>query len=193
MVINKPAGYLSNGGEKSVEDILRMRQHNDDLRVIHRLDKDTSGCLLVAKDYDAFERFVEIFRERELKKIYHAIVIGRFTVDSRKIHNDLKGEYAITGFNVLDTNDEATHLKVKIDTGRTHQIRQHMAELRHPVVGDKKYGTKRKFNTTEAMVKRQMLHASDLTFKNPFDGKMVRVKADLPADFKKCLSVFKLT
>ncbi len=193
MVINKPAGYLSNGGRNSIEDILRLRRHNPELRVIHRLDKETSGCLLVAKNYEAFEKFVEIFRNRELKKIYHAIVVGRFTVNSRKIQNDLKGEYAVTGFKVLDTNNNATHLKVKIDTGRTHQIRQHMAELYHPVIGDKKYGMKRKFDEKEAMVRRHMLHASDLVFKNPYTGDMVRVKSTLPADFKRCLASFKLT
>jgi 23S rRNA pseudouridine1911/1915/1917 synthase len=193
LVINKPAGYLSNGGDNSVEEILRKQTNNPELRVVHRLDKDTSGCLLVAKNDKSFHRLVDVFRRKELTKVYHVIAAGRLHVTGKKINNTLEGKQAITGLKTLDANSDATHLKVKIDTGRTHQIRQHLAELYHPVLGDKQYGTKRKSIFKEVKVKRQMLHASDISFTHPNNGKVIRVNAPLPLDFNNCLHQFGLT
>ena len=193
LVINKPAGYLSNGGPNSVEEILRKQQKNPDLRVVHRLDKDTSGCLLVAKDDKSFHRLVDVFRRKELTKVYHVIATGKLHVTAKRINNSLDGKQAITGLKTLDASTDATHLKVKIDTGRTHQIRQHLAELYHPVLGDKQYGTKRKSVFKEVKVKRQMLHASDISFTHPNNGKVIRVNAPLPNDFNNCLHQFGIT
>ncbi len=190
LIINKPAGYLSNGGTNSVEEILRIQEKNPELRVVHRLDKDTSGCLLVAKNDKSFHRLVDVFRRKELTKVYHVIATGKLHVTAKKLNNTMDGKQAITGLKTLDAGTDATHLKVKIDTGRTHQIRQHLAELYHPVLGDKQYGTKRKSVFKEVKVRRQMLHASDISFTHPINGKVIRVNAPLPNDFNNCLHQF---
>ena len=192
MVINKPAGYLSNG-KNSVEELLRRQKKNPELRVVHRLDKDTSGCLLAAGNDDTFTSLVELFRFRELTKMYHVIVSGRLIVDEKTINRSLEGKQAVTGLKTLDSCTAATHLSAKIDTGRTHQIRQHLAEIHHPVLGDKQYGTKRKTDFKEFRINRQMLHASKLVFKHPASGGIVRAEAPLPVDFKSCLHTFGLT
>jgi 23S rRNA pseudouridine1911/1915/1917 synthase len=191
-VVNKPAGRLSNGPE-SVEADLRTATGIPTLRAVHRLDRDTSGCLLMAKHPEAFDRAVELFRGRQILKIYHAIVAGRLQAPERTIEAPVEGERAVTHLQVLDAGREASHLKVKIETGRTHQIRRHLMTIGHPVLGDPAYGTGHVLPDLFRKVPRQLLHAACLQFVSPVSGKKVRVEAPLPADFKTWLRRLGLT
>ncbi len=161
--------------------------------IVHRLDKDTSGLLIVAKNDKAHINMSEQIKNREVKKIYIALVrgvvpeneatinmpIGRSTKDRKKMAVRKDGKEAITHFKVLKRYANYTLLEVKIDTGRTHQIRVHMAEIGHPVVGDMVYSN----GKNEFGVQGQMLHAKSLDFKHPITGKQMHLEAEVPEGF----------
>ena len=161
--------------------------------IVHRLDKDTSGLLIVAKNDKAHINMSEQIKNREVKKIYIALVrgvvpeneatinmpIGRSTKDRKKMAVRKDGKEAITHFKVLKRYANYTFLEVKIDTGRTHQIRVHMAEIGHPVVGDMVYSN----GKNEFGVQGQMLHAKSLDFKHPITGKQMHLEAEVPEGF----------
>ena len=192
LVVNKPAGVLANGSG-SAEVLLRRQRQDETLRAVHRLDRDTTGCLLVSRTDAVHKELVKIFARKEMQKSYHAIVVGKLDVVSRTVKRPLDGKMAITHLKTLHANSEASHLQVRIDTGRTHQIRQHLSDIYHPVLGDDRYGTRRRAGDRERLVRRQMLHASELSFREPGSEEMIRVRAPLPADFKSCLRAFALT
>jgi len=165
--------------------------------IVHRLDKDTSGLLIIAKNDKAHLRISEQIQNRQVKKTYLALVkgivpeneatikmpIGRSTKDRKKMAVTLKGKEAITHFKVLERFEKYTYLEVNIETGRTHQIRVHMAEIGHPVVGDMVYSNgKNEFN-----IEGQMLHAYRLEFKHPITEKEMCLEAHLPEYFKNIL------
>ena len=165
--------------------------------IVHRLDKDTSGLLIIAKNDKAHLRISEQIQNRQVKKTYLALVkgivpeneatikmpIGRSTKDRKKMAVTPKGKEAITHFKVLERFEKYTYLEVKIETGRTHQIRVHMAEIGHPVVGDMVYSNgKNEFN-----IEGQMLHAYRLEFKHPITEKEMCLEASLPEYFKNIL------
>ena len=161
--------------------------------IVHRLDKDTSGLLIVAKNDKAHINMSEQIKNREVKKIYIALVrgvvpeneatinmpIGRSTKDRKKMAVRKDGKEAITHFKVLKRYANYTLLEVKIDTGRTHQIRVHMAEIGHPVVGDMVYSN----GKNEFGIQGQMLHAKSLDFKHPISGKQMHLEAEVPEVF----------
>lgn len=165
--------------------------------IVHRLDKDTSGLLIVAKNDKAHIQMSKQIQDREVKKIYIALVrgvvpeneatinmpIGRSLQDRKKMAVTKKGKEAITHFQVLERFDKYTLLKVKIDTGRTHQIRVHMAEIGHPVVGDMLYSN----GKNEFGIEGQMLHATSLDFKHPITQKPLHLEAPLPEYFEEVL------
>ena len=165
--------------------------------IVHRLDKDTSGLLIVAKNDLAHINMSKQIKDREVKKIYIALVkgnigeneatinmpIGRSTKDRKKMAARKDGKEAITHFKVLKRYEKYTLLEIKIDTGRTHQIRVHMAEIGHPVVGDMVYSS----GKNEFGVEGQMLHAKSLDFKHPITGKAMHLEAELPQYFKDVL------
>ncbi|MCI9087643.1 MAG: RluA family pseudouridine synthase [Clostridia bacterium] len=166
--------------------------------IVHRLDKDTSGILIIAKNDKAHLQISEQIQNREVKKIYLALVrgivpedeatikmpIGRSTKDRKKMAVTPKGKEAITHFKVLERFEKYTYLEVKIETGRTHQIRVHMSEIGHPVVGDMVYSNgKNEFN-----IEGQMLHAHRLEFKHPITEKDMRLEAPLPEYFANIIS-----
>ena len=192
LVVDKPAGILSNG-PGSVEERLRDERGEQSLAVAHRLDRDTTGCLLVAKNPAALEDAVRLFRERRVRKTYHAIAAGRVVPPVQEISEPVRGRSATTRVRTLDANGSATHLTVKIQSGRTHQIRKHLASIHNPVIGDRHYGTGGRLSPRQMAVGRQMLHASALEFEHPRTGKRIRVKAPLPRDFRRCLREFRLT
>lgn len=165
--------------------------------IVHRLDKDTSGLLIIAKNDKAHLAMSEQIQNRQVKKTYLALVkgivseneatikmpIGRSTKDRKKMAVTPKGKEAITHFKVLERFEKYTYLKVNIETGRTHQIRVHMAEIGHPVVGDMVYSNgKNEFN-----IEGQMLHAHRLEFKHPITGKNMCLEAALPEYFEDIL------
>ncbi|MFC1462541.1 pseudouridine synthase [Verrucomicrobiota bacterium] len=192
IVVDKPAGMLSNG-EDSVEEFLRSERGEELLSAAHRLDLDTTGCLLLARSSSALEEAVKLFRKRCVQKTYHAIAAGRVAPPVREISTPLRGHPATTRLRTLDANSSATHLTVRIKTGRTHQIRKHLASIHNPVLGDRHYGTGERLSPKHMAVGRQMLHASSLEFEHPRTGKKIRAKARLPRDFRRCLKAFRLS
>ena len=191
-VVNKPAGLLSNGPD-SVEHLLQLQRQCPTLRVAHRLDKDTTGCLLFAEDQDRFDVLVALFRTGRIEKTYQAIVRGRMDGEGT-IARPLEGQRAITRFRVLDSGREASHLILRIETGRTHQIRKHLAMIGHPVLGDRQYGTFETAMTPTYIPPRPLLHAFRLEFPLRRKGTVqtIRVEAPYPADFREAMKVLRL-
>lgn len=162
--------------------------------IVHRLDKDTTGLLIIAKNDKAHINLSEQIKNREVKKIYIALVrgnvpeneatinmpIGRSTKDRKKMAVVKNGKEAVTHFKVLNRFKNYTLLEIKIDTGRTHQIRVHMSEIGYPIVGDMVYSN----GKNEFGVEGQMLHAKSLDFKHPITGKQMHLEADIPKYFK---------
>ena len=210
IVVNKPKGLVvhpANGNPDGTLVNAIMALCKDSLSgiggeirpgIVHRLDKDTSGLLIVAKNDKAHMNMSKQIKDREVKKIYIALVkgnigedeatinmpIGRSTKDRKKMAVRKDGKEAVTHFKVLKRYHNYTLLEVKIDTGRTHQIRVHMAEIGHPVVGDMVYSN----GKNEFGVEGQMLHAKSLDFKHPITGKQMHLEAELPEYFKEVLN-----
>jgi 23S rRNA pseudouridine1911/1915/1917 synthase len=190
MVINKPAYFLTNASDESIEAKLQKQEKNKHICAVHRLDKETSGCVIFAKSAEAKELAIPMFRGRDIMKIYRAITIGKFPTSWKEIRTDIKGYQSTTLVKQLDSNKQASYLELRIETGRTHQIRRHLADKRHPVLGDKKYaGTGNELSLQQP---RQMLHAYRLIFPHPKTKEAIRATAPLPGDFKKCLAQLKL-
>ncbi len=192
LVVDKPAGLLVEG-DLSVESVLRVQCDAPTLRAVHRLDRDTSGCLLVATDPATRAALVTQFRERDVMKLYHAIVHGLIRAPERRIAQDVDGQPAASLLRVLDRGKKATHVRVRIGTGRTHQIRIHLAAIHHPILGDRQYAGSRAAAEHDLAVPRQMLHAIKLQFQDPHSSRIVRAEAPLPADFRACLRELRLT
>ena len=166
--------------------------------IVHRLDKDTSGLLIIAKNDKAHIQMSNQIKNREVKKTYIALVRGtiaeneatinmpkgRSTKDRKKMAVTKSGKEAVTHFKVLNryTTDKGSYtlVEIKIDTGRTHQIRVHMAEIGHPVIGDVVYSN----GKNEFGVEGQCLHAKRLEFTHPITGKEMKLEAPLPEYFK---------
>jgi 23S rRNA pseudouridine1911/1915/1917 synthase len=190
LVVNKPAYLLTNGSDTSVESMLRKQEKNATIYAVHRLDKETSGCVIFAKSAEAKTGAIPMFKGRDIMKIYRAITIGSFPKHWNEIRTDIEGFMSTTLVKTLDTNKYTSYLELRIETGRTHQIRRHLADKRYPVLGDKKYaGTGNELSLAQP---RQMLHAYRLIFPHPKTKEAIRVLAPLPGDFKKCLSQLKL-
>ena len=165
--------------------------------IVHRLDKDTSGIIIVAKNDKAHLDLSNQIKNHTVKKTYVALVrgvikennatidmpIGRSDKDRKKMAVTRKGKNAITHFTVLKRYKNYTYIELIIETGRTHQIRVHMAEIGHPVVGDAVYSNgKNPFN-----VEGQMLHAKKIEFNHPITKKRISFEAKLPEYFKDVL------
>jgi 23S rRNA pseudouridine1911/1915/1917 synthase len=183
LVVDKPAGLPSNGPH-SVETLARRQLRMPALLAVHRLDTDTTGCLLLARDRAAFDLAVPLFRARRVSKAYRVIVAGRWRGGDRTVTEPVDGKPAVTHVHPLAAGAAASLLLARLSTGRTHQIRRHLAALGHPVAGDRVYGTRRtaRFPALRE-VPRQMLHAATLVFEHPGNGRTVRAAAPLPADF----------
>lgn len=186
LVVDKPAGITANGAG-SLETLLRQALAMPELRAAHRLDRGTSGCLLFAKRPAAQARLRQLFAQREVGKVYHALVAGRLHKQHFSIRHPIDGQAALTEVTVLDTNRQASHLQIKIPTGRTHQIRKHLTASGHPIVGDPYYATRRALSSWECAIARPLLHAFELRFIQPFSGQALRSRAPLPRDFRQAL------
>jgi 23S rRNA pseudouridine1911/1915/1917 synthase len=190
LIVNKPAFMLTNGSDDSVEALLRRQEKSSGICAVHRLDKETSGCVLFARSTQDKTRAIPMFRGRDIMKIYRAVTIGQFPRKWNEIRTDIDGYIATTLVKMLDSSRQASYLELRIETGRTHQIRRHLADKRFPVLGDKKYaGAGSELSLAQP---RQMLHAYRLIFPHPVTGETVRATAPLPADFKRCLTQLKL-
>jgi 23S rRNA pseudouridine1911/1915/1917 synthase len=192
LIVDKPAGILANGAD-SVETMLQTARPAVRIQSVHRLDRDTTGCLLLAKSPAVFDAMVAIFRDGQVKKMYHVLVAGRLPQTNTTIREPIDNQPAVTHFRVLDTNNQASHLMVRIETGRTHQIRKHMAAMQHPVLGDKSYNGRGSLVPLMRGVPRQMLHAYAIEFAHPVTHAIIRVEAPLPRDFKQWMGRLRLT
>lgn len=191
LVCDKPAGVVSCDDPKSAEAILRAQEAIPTLVAVHRLDRDTTGCLLFAKSHAAFLAAVEVFKAHRVSKVYHAVAVGRFPHAHQVIDAPLDGEPAVSRVTREGASDDASFLRVRIETGRTNQIRRHLASIRFPIVGDRVFGLKRARDMRLLQVPRQMLHASTLKLPNPLDRHAeIRAHAPLPADFRAALRLF---
>jgi 23S rRNA pseudouridine1911/1915/1917 synthase len=190
LIVNKPAFTLTNAAKDSLEAKLCKQEQNPNICAVHRLDKETSGCVIFAKSAEAKASMIPMFQGRDIMKIYRAVTIGKFSANWNEIRTDIDGYMSTTLVKLLDANKQASYLELRIETGRTHQIRRHLADKRHPVLGDKKYaGTGNELSLEQP---RQMLHAYRLIFPHPKTGETVRATAPLPSDFKRCLAQLKL-
>ena len=170
--------------------------------IVHRLDKETSGCLVVAKNDPAHLALSSQFASRGVEKIYHAIVCGNLMPEQGEVRaaiarhpthrkrmavTDGSGRDAWTSFHVLERLRETTVVEALLHTGRTHQVRVHFKHLGFPIVGDATYGNRQNKHLTELTgytAPRQLLHAHKLAFKHPHTGKRMSFEAGWPADFK---------
>ena len=210
IVVNKPKGMVvhpANGNPDGtlVNAIMSICKESlsgigGEIRpgIVHRLDKDTSGALIVAKNDKAHINMSEQIKNHKVEKIYIALVkgivkeneatinmpIGRSTKDRKKMAVNKNGKEAITHFKVLERFDKYTLLEVKIETGRTHQIRVHLTEIGYPIVGDTVYSN----GKNEWNVQGQCLHARSLKFNHPITGKEMFIQAPLPEYFEKIIS-----
>lgn len=210
IVVNKPKGMVvhpANGNPDGTLVNAVMNICKDSLSgiggeirpgIVHRLDKDTSGLLIVAKNDKAHINLSDQIKNREITKKYIALVrgvikenyatidmpIARSDKDRKKMAVKKDGKNAVTHFNVIKKYNGYTLLDIKIDTGRTHQIRVHLSEIGYPIVGDFVYSNgKNPFG-----VAGQMLHAKSLEFKHPITGKQMKLEAPLPEYFEEILN-----
>ncbi|SEJ44275.1 ribosomal large subunit pseudouridine synthase D [Sphingobium sp. AP50] len=175
--------------------------------IVHRIDKDTSGLLVVAKTDKAHEGLARQFKDHSIDRLYAAIVygvpvpgngtvdtwIGRSDADRKKmaVHREGRGKHAVTHYRMIDRLRGAAMVECRLETGRTHQVRVHMAHLGHPLIGDPVYGRERKgFKSILETLgfKRQALHAKTLGFIHPATDKPLLFQSVLPADMQELLS-----
>ncbi len=193
LVADKPPRLLTNG-EKSLETRLRDQLGLPALRAVHRLDKDTSGCVLFAKNEDARRALIAQFEEGRIRKLYHAIVAGNLpstTMDIRLRVDNLPAVSHVRQVSSQSRPPRCAHVTVSIETGRTHQIRIHLHHIGDPVFGDRQYFNARSGDFPE--VPRQMLHASELRVVHPQSGKPATASSPLPKDFRDWLHNLRLT
>lgn len=232
IIVNKPAGMVVHPahGNWSGTLVNGLLWYADELSgpdketlrpgIVHRLDKDTSGILVVAKNDEVHRTLSEYFRTKDIERTYWAIVwgmpdqkegtitgnIGRNPNDRKKmtVLSGNKGKHAVTHYRVLEYFDHLSLLELKLETGRTHQIRVHLADNNLWVFGDKKYGgnsvrygpntgsRKQMFNNLFASLSRQCLHAKTLGFDHPDSGEYVEFNSELPGDFQQVLGMLRM-
>jgi 23S rRNA pseudouridine1911/1915/1917 synthase len=225
-VVNKAAGMMVHAGAGATEDernrgtLVNALLHHfgqlstvgGELRpgIVHRLDKATSGLIVVAKNDEAHRKLAAQFARRRVKKTYLALVHGLVKPDRGTISSSISrdrvrrtrmttrrsgGREAITHYivqkRIASKFGKFTLLELRIDTGRTHQIRVHLASLRHPVVGDALYGAPREIRTKDAVISlpRNFLHAAELQFQHPRTDEVMKFSRPLPAELEEFLSL----
>ena len=220
IAVNKAAGMTVHAGAGNSRGTLvnallgrgqALSQGGDPLRpgIVHRIDKETSGILLVAKNDYAHAKLAESFRERTIKKIYVALVHGILSEDHGRIESPIardparrnrmtakrtaslpNARQARTDWRVLARIDSTTLVEVQLHTGRTHQIRVHFSALRHPVVGDTLYGASGQLRVADSVLPalgRNFLHAAKLGFLQPRTGQPIQLTAPLPSELRSYL------
>ncbi len=209
LIINKPSGLAVHGGSgvdaAVIEGLREMNPGQRFLELVHRLDRDTSGCLLIAKKRSALRTLHEQFREDTVSKTYLALLSGQWAKKEavvnqpllknvskggeRKVVISQHGKKSETLFKRLKLYQDATLVQVSPKTGRTHQIRVHAAFLNHPIIGDERYGFEQANKLFKSKgYKRMFLHAETLGFNHPVTGKNVKFSAPLPQHFNKFIS-----
>jgi len=218
LVINKPAGLVVHPGAGNAAGTLQNALLHFDAKlsqvpragIVHRLDKDTSGLMVVARTVEAHTALVRAIEAREVEREYEAVCVGvmtgggvvdapidRHPVDRLKMAVRENGREAVTHYRLATRFRGHTHVRVKLETGRTHQIRVHMMHIHYPLVGDKVYGGRILLpkgaspELIEALrgFKRQALHAARLAFAHPISGKPIENEEALPVDMQDLLGV----
>jgi 23S rRNA pseudouridine1911/1915/1917 synthase len=219
IVVNKPAGLVMHPAVGHAQDTLvnALLHHTTDLAVgfheqrpgiVHRLDKETSGVLVVAKNNEALEKLADQFHRRSIHRVYFALVHGqllksagtveswlrRHPTDRKRFASEkslMKGKRAVTHFQRLKTHPSGVSLvRCQLETGRTHQIRVHMAEMSHPILGDSLYGARARIGGLKNLKLRKVvqelsrigLHAAELGFNHPRTGQIMNFTAPWPED-----------
>ena len=220
IILNKPVGLVVHPGSGNTSGTLVNALLNHDASlgflpragIVHRLDKDTSGLMVVSKNESSYLDLVKQLKERSVKRTYLAIVVG-IPVVSKVVNEPIgrhpkirtkqavlqSGKEAITRFTVLEKYEGYSLLKVNLDTGRTHQIRVHLSHIGYPIVGDPLYGNRNKFSsgTKEELkniissFKRQALHAQALELVHPSSGKLISFNAEIPEDMETLINQIK--
>ena len=217
IVVNKPAGLVVHPapGHPSGTLVNALLFHCADLRgiggsarpgIVHRLDKDTTGLLVVAKHEEAMRNLAAQFQSGRTEKIYFALVhhvppaesgvirttIGRHPVDRKRMAADPpRGKPAVTHYKVAERLGGTTLLRVRIETGRTHQIRVHMSHIGLPIVGDPLYGSRQLDRLVPDCPQRQMLHAAEFSFDHPRDGRRMAFSSPMPEDMARVLAALR--
>ena len=220
LVVDKPAGLVVHPGAGNTDRTLQnaLLAHDPRLSkvaragIVHRLDKDTSGLLIVARSEVARTTLADALAAREIHREYQAVCVGvmtaggridapidRHPVDRLRMAVRQSGREAVTHYRVIERFRSHTWVRVTLETGRTHQIRLHLSHAGYPLVGDPVYGKRLAIPRgatpalTEALrgFRRQALHAARLTFPHPRDGREIEVESALPADFKALVTALK--
>ncbi|MEW5756821.1 MAG: 23S rRNA pseudouridine(1911/1915/1917) synthase RluD [Pseudomonadota bacterium] len=220
IVIDKPAGLVVHPGSGNPDRTLlnALLHHAPELinvpraGIVHRIDKETSGLLVVARTLEAQTALVEQLQERAFERIYDAVVvgvmtaggtidapIGRHPIDRKRMAVTERGKPAVTHYRVAERFRGHTHIKVRLETGRTHQIRVHMAYRHYPLVGDPVYGGRMKLpagaseelRQTLRNFRRQALHARELGLAHPGSGEIMHWESPLPEDMQTLLAVLR--
>ncbi|MGQ0679789.1 MAG: RluA family pseudouridine synthase [Actinomycetota bacterium] len=213
-IVDKPAGLVVHPAPgtrmPTLVDVLATRmplaQGSAPNRpgIVHRLDKGTSGLLIVAKTDVAYALLAAAMRDRRIEKSYLALVHGRLALGRGRIEAPVgrstkrptamavssEGRPSVTEFEVIEAAEEATYLKVFLLTGRTHQIRVHLAHIKHPVVGDRRYGTGAEQLSLKLGLDRPFLHAHELRFAHPITAELLHFEQPLPEDLAGALAKF---
>lgn len=218
LVINKPPGLVVHPGAGNAAGTLQNALLHFDAKlsqvpragIVHRLDKDTSGLMVVARTVEAHTALVRMIEAREVEREYEAVCVGvmtgggvvdapidRHPVDRLKMAVRESGREAVTHYRVITRFRGHTHVRLKLESGRTHQIRVHMMHIHYPLVGDKVYGGRMLLpkgaspELIEALrgFKRQALHAARLAFEHPVSGQPIVNEAPLPGDIQDLLGV----
>jgi 23S rRNA pseudouridine1911/1915/1917 synthase len=217
LVVDKPAGLVMHPGAGNPDGTLQnaLIHHDESLAalpragIVHRLDKDTSGILVVAKTFAAHAKLVADLAERTVKREYEAVAVGvmtagghvdapidRHPVDRKRMAVRDSGREAVTHYRVVTRYRAHTHVRCRLETGRTHQIRVHLAHIRYPLLGDATYGRRLALprDSSDAFIdtlrgfRRQALHARKLGLTHPVSGEFVSWEAPRPDDFESLLA-----
>ncbi|AIT09485.1 23S rRNA pseudouridylate synthase [Candidatus Francisella endociliophora] len=210
IIVNKPSGMAVHGGSGVnsglVERLRQLRPKARRLDLVHRLDKETSGCVLLAKKHSSLVYFFDIFKERKVNKVYYAIVHGHWDEKTKEIDLPLKrtetkdgqrivrvdrvdGKKALTKIISVRRVGEFSILEIKLETGRTHQIRVHTKAMGHPIAADKKYGFADKDQLlAKKGIDKLLLHAGKLEFFDEKQQKKISVEAKLDTRFEQFLN-----
>jgi len=227
-VIDKPAGMVTHPGAGNRTGTLvnamlhrfgtlAISSATDRPGIVHRLDKNTSGLLIIAKSDKAYGELQKMMGQHLVKRTYHAIIwghltdssgtinlpLGRSKRDRKKMAVATGGRSAITHYQLLERFRSYSYLELQLETGRTHQIRVHLAHLGHPVFGDPEYGGRDKSirglfaperplaKQLLSMLPRQALHAIRLQFEHPITNEKIELESDLPSDYKRVLEILR--
>jgi len=194
LIINKRSGISVHGGSKNLIGLIDLVRHKygNNLDLCHRIDKNTTGCLVFGKNKKAVKHFNEALKNKEITKIYQVLLKGHLrknTVIETPIYKDdpLKTKEAVSRFKIIKKLKICTFAEVQIHTGRTHQIRIHSSSIGHPVLFDDKYGDFRFNESIETSINKNIsLHSKSIIFKD-LNSKLIKVNSEMPSTLKKLI------